>query len=267
VSTGPSSLAIDLTYDRKRLDEAIEKISGAGLKPSDILDVPEGAQGPPEVRYRAHVAFSTAYDLMGKLEQVHNRRKAVIYVSNGYDFNPFKDSREKLARERYGRPNQTDENGNYVDETNPFMLQGNKFHEADLVSELSWLTRAANRANASIYTIDPRGLVGGPDLDEKVDMVEWQNHVRSTQDSLRTLADLTGGIAVINQNDFNKALKRIDNETSDYYVVGFYSNNPDPRKKTRRLEVKVNRSGLNLFYRTSYTLKPPPTTPTKTSSR
>ena len=31
---GPSSLAIDLTYDRKRLDEAIDKISGAGLKPS-----------------------------------------------------------------------------------------------------------------------------------------------------------------------------------------------------------------------------------------
>ena len=266
VSTGPSSIAIDLTYDRKRLDEALDKISGAGLKPSDILDVPEGAQGPPEVRYRAHVAFSTAYDLMNKLEQVHGRRKAVIYVSNGYDFNPFKDSREKLQRERYGMGNQTDESGNYVEESNPFMLQGNKFAEADLVSELSWLTRAANRANASIYTIDPRGLVGGPDLDEKVDMVEWQNHVRSTQDSLRTLADLTGGIAVINQNDFNKALKRIDNETSDYYVIGFYSNNPDPRKKNRRLEVKVNRPGVNLFYRTSYTLKPPPAQ-TKTSSR
>jgi VWFA-related protein len=146
------------------------------------------------------------------------------------------------------------------------MVQGNKFAEADLVSELSWLTRAANRANATFYTIDPRGLVGGPDLDEKVDMVEWQNHVRSTQDSLRTLAELTGGIAVINQNDFNKALKRIDNETSDYYVVGFYSNNPDPRKKNRRLEVKVNRPGLNLFYRTSYTLKPLPAQ-TKTSTR
>ena len=37
------------------------------------------------------------------------------------------------------------------------------------------------------------------------------------------LADLTGGIAVVNQNDFTKALKRIDQETSDYYVVGYYS--------------------------------------------
>ena len=63
--------------------------------------------------------------------------------------------------------------------------------------------------------------------------------MRSSQDSLRVLADLTGGIAVVNQNDFTKALKRIDQETSDYYVVGYYSSNPDPTKKRRTIEVKV----------------------------
>ena len=100
VSTGPSSIAIDMTYDRKRLDEAINKISGSGLKPSEIIDTPDGSQGPPEVRYRAHVAFSTAYDIMKNLEQVHNRRKAFIYVSNGYDFDPFAKSRDKANAER-----------------------------------------------------------------------------------------------------------------------------------------------------------------------
>ena len=68
VSSGPSSLAIDLTYDRKRLNEAIDKISGAGLKPQEILDAPLGAEGPSEVRYRAHVAFDTAYNIMKSLE-------------------------------------------------------------------------------------------------------------------------------------------------------------------------------------------------------
>ena len=262
VSTGPSSIAIEMTYDRRRLDEAIKKISGAGLAPKDILDVPEGQQGPPEVRYRAHVAFSTAYDIMQKLQQVHNRRKAFIYVSNGYDFNPFATSRDKALKERYGRPssdNDGDGNPDNSDDSNPFLDRTrNVFHEADLASELSELTRAANRANASIYTIDPRGLVGMPDLDEKVDMVEWQDHIRSTQDSLRVLAELTGGTAVINQNDFDKALKRIDNETSDYYVVGYYSSNPDPLKKRRRIEIKLKRPNLNLRYRTEYSLKPPP---------
>jgi VWFA-related protein len=277
VSSGPSSIAIDMTYDHKRLDEAMNKIAGNGLKPSDIIDTPDGSQGPPEVRYRAHVAFSTVYDTLKSLEQVHNRRKAVIYVSNGYDFDPFATSRERASAERMGMtcdqsvPGQANcnfpSNGDGSDnssgsDVNPFSIsrQNNEFAAADLAAELAELTREANRANATLYTIDPRGLVGGPDLDENVDQVEWQNHIRETQQSLRVLAEQTGGIAVVNSNDFDKALKRIDAETSDYYVLGYYSSNPDPTKKRRNIEIRVNKPGqhYDLKYRTSYTLKPPP---------
>ena len=267
VSTGPSSIAIDLTYDRRRLAEAIKKISGAGLAPKDILDVPQGQQGPPEVRHRAHVAFSTAEDMMRQLETVHNRRKAFIYVSNGYDLDPFAKTRAKNEAERYGmlRDNvdnndgSSDGSNNSVNPNDPTLRNSsNQFAFADLVSDLAELTRAANRANTTIYTIDPRGLVGGPDLDEKIDMMEYLDYVRSSQDSLRVLAELTGGLAVVNQNDFTKALKRIDQETSDYYVVGYYSSNPDPTKKRRSIEVKVTRPGANVWNRTSYTLKTPP---------
>src|SRR5262249_42063608 len=93
VSSGPSSIAIDMTYDRSRLDEAIKKIAGNELKPSDIIQGPSGSGGPSEVRYRAHVAFSTVNDALDNLEKVHNRRKALVYVSDGYDFVPFQASR------------------------------------------------------------------------------------------------------------------------------------------------------------------------------
>ena len=266
VSSGPSSIAIDMTYDRKRLDEAINKISGAGLKPQDIIETPDGSQGPPEVRYRAHVAFSTAYDVLEKMEQVHNRRKAFIYVSNGYDFDPFSKSRAKESNDRYssmrGSSGNSDgsSDNSQVPETNPFSKTGNEFAAADLASELSELTRRANRSNTVMYTIDPRGLVGGPDLDEtKLDMMDWQDHIRETQSSLRVIADLTGGFAVVNSNDFDKALKRIDAETSDYYVLGYYSTNPDPLKKRRNIEIKVkSATRYELNYKPSYTLKPPP---------
>ena len=241
VSTGPSSISIDLTYDRKRLDQAITKITGSGLAPKDILDVPEGAEGPPEVRYRAHVAFSTANDIINNLSQVHNRRKAFIYVSNGYDFNPFQETRKKQDQETYGTPqprirrSQRQGNEQFPTATRSRRRATSSIRPISSPSS-SWLTRAANRANVTMYTIDPRGLVGMPDLDEKVDMVEWQAYVRTSQDSLRTIAELTGGYAAVNQNDFDKALKRIDAETSDYYVIGYYSNNPDPRKKNRTIE-------------------------------
>ena len=276
VSTGPSSLAIDLTYDRKRLDEAIDKISGAGLRPNEILDAPVGAEGPSEVRYRAHVAFGTAYDILKQLEQVHNRRKAFVYVSNGYDFDPFAETRKQnaiqKAKDTFGSGSSTDNSGNSntptydTPDTNPFLQQGNEFSFADLASEISELAREANRANASIYTIDPRGLVGMPDLDEQVDMMDYQNYVTTTQNSLRVIAEQTGGFATINQNDFTKALKRIDAETSDYYVIGYYSSNPDPLKRRRRVEVKVNRPNVQLQYRTEYTLKPIKAPPAKANT-
>jgi len=267
VSTGPSSIEQDMTYDRKRLDEAISKIAGNGLKPSEIIETPDGSQGPPEVRYRAHVAFSTAYDILQKMEQIHNRRKAFIYVSNGYDFDPFSKSRAKAANERYSNMMGSNADGSgssdgssSSSDVNPFSKSGNEFAAADLAAELSELTREANRANVTMYTIDPRGLVGGPDLDETtLDTMDWQDHIRETQSSLRVIAELTGGYAVVNSNDFDKALKRIDAETSDYYVLGYYSSNPDPLKKRRTIEIKVKRAGkYDLNYKTSYTLRPPP---------
>jgi VWFA-related protein len=264
VSTGTSSISIDLTYDRALLDDAINRISGNGLKPTEIIKGQEGADGPVELRYRAHVAFTTANQLMQNLEKLHNRRKAVIWVSSGYDFNPFEKSRlkEQLgpcddsgSGDSSGQSNCVSANGRVDPNLAP---QGSQFADAELVRDMADVTRAANRANATLYTIDPRGLVAGGDIGENLDPVEWDRYVSKTVDSLRTIADLTGGFAVVNQNDFDKALKRIDAETSDYYVLGFYSSNPDPLRRTRRIEVITKRDGVKVWSRTSYSLRPTP---------
>jgi VWFA-related protein len=268
VSSGPSSIAIDMTYDKSRLDEAIKKIAGNELKPTDIINGPSGAEGPSEVRYRAHVAFSTVNDLLNNLNSVTNRRKALIYVSDGYDFNPFQDARLGLmdgnspfAQNEFRRAENQQNSDGTSGGTDPFtqqQKQSETFADADLARELGELTRQANRSNVTMYTIDPRGLVGMGDIDEQVDPQQWNEYIRKSQDSLRVIAEETGGIAVVNQNDFSKALKRIDAETSDYYVLGYYSKNPDATKRRRQVEVKVARKGASTWFRKEYVLKPPP---------
>jgi VWFA-related protein len=262
-----------MTYDRSRLDDAIKKIAGNELKPTDIINGPSGAEGPSEVRYRAHVAFSTVNDVLKNLETVHNRRKALVYVSDGYDFNPFQDARLGLmdpnspfAQNEFARSqNQAAAaNGQQTNPgSDPFtqqQQQSEEFADADLARELGDLTRTANRANVTMYTIDPRGLVGMGDIDEQVDPQQWNEFVRKSQDSLRVIAEETGGVAVVNQNDFGKALKRIDAETSDYYVLGYYSKNPDITKRRRNIEVRVTRPGQKwqIWSRKEYVLKAPP---------
>jgi VWFA-related protein len=258
VSTGTSSISVDMTYDRSRIDETAKRISGGGLKPKDIIEQSATGEVPQEVRHRAHVAFETVLDLIRNLESTHNRRKAVVVVSNGYDFDPFAASRQGTSM----TPNSNNRN---VDPNNPMISQSSndKFADTDLAIELNEVARAANRANATFYTIDPRGLTAGPSMDQDVDPSEWETHQRKEQDSLRSLAEQTGGLAVVNTNDYSKALKRIDAETSDYYVLGYASTNPDPTQRRRVVEIKVNKpddpAGFDLTYRHEYFLKPLPT--------
>jgi VWFA-related protein len=114
---------------------------------------------------------------------------------------------------------------------------------------------SANRANASIYTIDPRGLAGTVDAGQYVDQSEWRTYIQKTISTLKYLSEETGGFPIVDTNDFAGALKRVDAETSDYYVLGFYSTNPDPNKRTRMLEVKVDRPGVSVSSRRAYSLK------------
>jgi VWFA-related protein len=275
LSSGQSSIHVDLTYDRARLEDAVNRITGNGLSPSEIIQTKSGADGPAEVRYRAQVAFTTVKDALANLEKIQNRRKAFVYVSEGYDLIPFQKSRTCDPSQAGGSAFQRSDtaclqnmiaqqaagtsNGNtQAPQSTNLASMGEEFADAELSRQLIELTSDANRANATFYTIDPRGLVGPiGSPGDNVDPREWRGYVMKAQTSLRVLAEETGGIAVVNTNDFDKGLKRIDADTSDYYVLGFYSKNPDPTKRTRNMDVRVNRQGVSVWSRKAYALRPP----------
>lgn len=270
ISSGRSSIQVQMTYDRDEISTAIDKVVGEALSPRDLVDVAIANSSRQEARWRANVAFKVARQTVHNLAEVQNRRKVFLYVSGGYDFNPFDDARAAAEVQRMADiglfdegalspPDLNDPNTRYnLDSGNAF---DSTFSDTDLQQELLLLTSEANRANVSFYTIDPRGLGPGADLDFDLGTRDWNEYVRTQHTSLRALADLTGGMAVVNRNTFDEAFKEIDAETSDYYVLGFYSSNPDPTHQVRELRVEVNQPDVDVRARTHYVLANQTVTP------
>jgi len=280
VSSGPSSIAVDSTYDLKRLKQAADKIHGDGLKPTEIIEQSTmGTEATTELRYRAHVAFETMFDALKNLEKIHDKRKSLVWISEGYDYSPYQAARYGLLGPTSGNTqalgalldnmrssglegqNVGEMNGNLLHDSlqptsaNRELMRQETFSDADLFRDIAEITRAANRANTTIYTIDPRGLAGGPDIDENINQTEWSEYLRKSQDTMRMIADDTNGIAVVNMNDYDKALKRIDADSSDYYLLGYYSSNPDPTRRRRKIDIKVTRKGVQALARKEYLMR------------
>ena len=182
VSSGPSSISVQMTYDKRRLDEAINKMTGSELKPEEIIEQSGTAPGAPsEVRFRVGVAFKTVYELLQNLDKVRDRRKALVYVSDGYDLNPFEDSRlglmdpsspflQNTMQRALNQEAKFAGEERAQDPTLTHPRAAGQFSDAELTTMLAELTREANRSNVTMYTIDPRGLVGPlSDLDQEVE--------------------------------------------------------------------------------------------------
>jgi hypothetical protein len=113
---------------------------------------------------------------------------------------------------------------------------------------------AATRASLAIYAIDPRGISPDGALGDVEAAVtgDQRAFLRDQRRELRTFAELTGGFAFTDQNDFDAAFSRIVRENSTYYVIGFYSSNERRDGRYRRLEVRVRRPGLQVRSRRGY---------------
>jgi hypothetical protein len=79
-TTGPSSIALDATSNRGAIEAAILKVSGADLKLSELSHDAE-----VEIDARLAMTFSTASSLIEAGTALRERRRAMLYISNGYE--------------------------------------------------------------------------------------------------------------------------------------------------------------------------------------
>jgi VWFA-related protein len=113
----------------------------------------------------------------------------------------------------------------------------------------------ANRANVSFYPIDPRGLPVfdtpiGPE--RPLSPVADHAQLMTRQESLHTLAINTDGIALVNSNDLKKQIRRIADDLTSYYLMGYYSTNSKLDGKFRTIKVRSKRPGVEVRARRGY---------------
>jgi VWFA-related protein len=117
------------------------------------------------------------------------------------------------------------------------------------------LIARANRANMSFYPVTPAGLAAfDTPISEKSrpSLVEDGNRLRARGSGLRTLAENTDGIAIVDTNDLKGGMRRIVDDVSAFYLLGYYSTNTTLDGKYRRIEVKLKPPGLHVRARRGY---------------
>jgi hypothetical protein len=74
----------------------------------------------------------------------------------------------------------------------------------------------------------------------------------SSQDSLASLAEDTGGKAFFDANEFGDVFERVVSDTSIYYLIGYSSTNLAQDGRFRRIRITTKRPDVKLEYRAGY---------------
>lgn len=194
--------AQEFTTDRGRLHAAVDTYAPTQPVPVSVL--------------------GTLRDLANLLGAIPERRKILIYVGpgQGYDQQVLT-SMEKVTATG-AAPDHFDQVSQRIQYDNMMML-----------------FRDAQRANVSIYTVDPAGL-------------DNRDPSAPNKEFLRIVSANTGARAVIGNNVPSSQVPIIMAENASYYLIAFRSTNQRADGTFRKIDVKVNRPGIEVRTRRGY---------------
>lgn len=236
-TSGRAQGSQELTSSHQALNEAIDQFVGYKI-PSPAMATSGGSVPvtlhPGEnsaletERYdQARTAIRSLGQVVTYARSLHGRRKALVLVSEGMDFD-----------------------------------LGARTTPTDVRDGIRNLMDAANRAMLSIYAIDARGISQGGDhavelTDAGASQTGLQDAVRVSAEGLQTLAVGTGGRYLLRSSNLAPIFAAIDDVSSTYYLLTYSSPAPEDGK-FHSIDVRLSRSDLKVQARKGYVRVPPP---------
>ena len=285
VRRDPEEVALEICFPDPAPEKYCSDHTGKPVKqPADAY---RGIAAQLIERRSEERALSALDDLVSALGALREERKAVIVVSQGWRLLEPKPQLVRLqecdSAPFPGRPG-VSPGGRIVTDVGAARADtqmasdqqchalANQYASADNGARLRQLVERANRFNVSFYPFDTRGLaafdrsIGARDDRIRNDPGERSEAGRGDRGplgrdgdrlanrvtSLRTLAEATDGIAVVNTNDLAGGARRIVNDLSTYYLLGYQSTNTKLDGRWRVITVRAKTPGVQIRARKGY---------------
>lgn len=241
----------DFTADPKVLAKALDR---AKNRNEQVVDEPTGEAGPEEdatnaeeqqllqaladardrfVAFQRRVAATMTLDALQAIARAYGGipgRKSLIWASSGFPFS--------ISEQTISTAPASDGLG-------------------DMLPLYNATWQALNDSLIAVYPVDLRGLVTlTPDASIRKpsknfnQQMSWANLDRIA--TFQTIAEATGGEAFYNTNDIAGAFRKAADDSSSYYLLGYYLDPKDTKPGWRKLKVTVDRPGMHVRARSGF---------------
>jgi VWFA-related protein len=249
---------LQLTRDHEKIANAINTFEGRKFDytPRNIVEQNYARYSTDQVeRIRNDVVMGALQGLAIRLGSLREGRKSIVYVSEGFTAT----LPPQMRRQDASAPVNPIESALAAGVQDSSREVTNEwFGQMDVYSRLRDVYDVANRNNAAVYSLDPRGLApfeyGFDDLPfgPPPSFATDRRALQATQDTLRVLSEETDGRAIVNRNTLEQGLADMVRDSSYYYLLGYTSKNTGADGKFHQITVKVKRSGMDVRARKGY---------------
>ena len=265
VHIGDDKISQDFTSNTRLLLESIDRFTGQKLRSAVLNKYDDAAQkygiesdvapvrdvDAVERAAMARQSMESVRNLANYMAGIRGRRKALLLLSEGVSFN----MNDTIGPGQLGYDLYRDNDSTEAQ------------YAADVALDMQSMIETATRANVIVYSVDPRGLSSdsdeamgllGPLGDSPEDLEAHQGVIRGLREELnrshthlRSVAEQTGGLALVNTNSFAEGFQRIVEDNSTYYLLG-YNTPPKYDGRFHDITVRVKRPGLEVRARKGY---------------
>jgi VWFA-related protein len=191
-------------------------------------------------RFHADAAYAALKSLVLQLGSLRQERKNVVFVSNML----LRDGPNTKLLPGPDVP-RVGIKGGRIGTKDPRQPEGDEsycYSEAQRLAHIDFndlyeqLLRDARKENVAFYPITPAGLQGGTTIQDV-------RAVQRANEDLRALAENTDGVAIVDTNNLDVGMRRIGDDLSAYYLLGYYTNNTKWDGTIRSIKVRLKSGG------------------------